>query len=82
MPNVASDSSASASDASSREIVGQMVFADFLALLDERQRPVVVLLHSGVTKLTDVASILGYSNHSAISKHLKPHFVAARNCRI
>jgi hypothetical protein len=34
------------------EIVGQMVFADFLALLDERQRQGVVPLHSRVTKLT------------------------------
>lgn len=53
------------------EVVGQTVYADFLALLDERERQVVVLLNSGVTTLTEVASILGYSNHSAISKRLK-----------
>jgi hypothetical protein len=48
-----------------------MLYADFLALLDERDRQVVVVLHSGQTKLTDVATILGYANHSAVSKRLK-----------
>lgn len=47
-----------------------LVLADFLALLDERERQVVVLLHSGVTKIGEVASILGYKNHSPISKRL------------
>ena len=36
------------------EIVDRLVFSDFLALLDERDRQVVVLLRSGVTKLTEV----------------------------
>jgi hypothetical protein len=52
------------------EVEADMVFADFLALLDERERQVVVLLRSGVTKVGDVASILGYKNHSPISKRL------------
>jgi hypothetical protein len=50
--------------------VDRLVFSDFLALLDERDRQVVVLLRSGVTKLTEVADILGYRNHSPISKRL------------
>ena len=45
-----------------------LVFADFLALLDERERQVVVLLRSGYTKVGDVAGILGYKNHSPVSK--------------
>jgi hypothetical protein len=52
------------------EVEDNLVFADFLALLDERERQVVVLLNSGVTKVGDVASILGYKNHSPISKRL------------
>jgi len=31
---------------------------------------VVVLLRKGVTNLGDVASLLGYANHSAVSKRL------------
>ena len=53
------------------EVEGRIVYGDFLALLDERDRQIVVLLHSGETKLTDVADLLGYSNHSAVSKRLR-----------
>ncbi|MFF5230279.1 hypothetical protein [Dactylosporangium sp. NPDC000521] len=53
------------------EIDGQLVFADFLALLDPRGRQIVVLLNSGMTKLTDIADVLGYRNHSPVSKRLK-----------
>lgn len=52
------------------EIIGSMVTADFLALLDTQDRRIVVLLSSGHTKLTDVANTLGYANHSAVSKRL------------
>ncbi|MEU8075936.1 sigma-70 family RNA polymerase sigma factor [Catellatospora citrea] len=52
------------------EIVDRHVFDDFLALLDERERQVVVLLRSGVTKLTDIAQIMGYAGHSSVSKKL------------
>jgi hypothetical protein len=52
------------------EVMGNMATSDFLALLNERDREVVVLLSSGVTKLTEVAHIMGYSNHSAVSKRL------------
>ena len=53
------------------EVEGQMVYSDFLALLDPQDRQIVVVLISGTTKLTEVAQILGYSNHSAVSKRLK-----------
>jgi hypothetical protein len=52
------------------EVEANMLFADFLALLDKRDRQVVVLLQSGVTKVGDVAKILGYRNHSPVSKRL------------
>ena len=42
-----------------------------MALLNKKDREVVVVLNSGVTNLTDVAGILGYANHSPISKRLK-----------
>ena len=52
------------------EVEHNLVFADFLALLDERERQVVILLHSGLTKVGDVARALGYKNHSPVSKRL------------
>ncbi|WP_194835939.1 sigma-70 family RNA polymerase sigma factor [Nocardia sp. XZ_19_369] len=52
------------------ETIDRVVYSDFLALLNERDREVVVLLHSGVTSLTEIADIMGYSNHSPISKRL------------
>ena len=52
------------------EIVGNMVTNDFLALLDVKERQIVVCLNSGITKLTEIAQILGYANHSPVSKKL------------
>jgi hypothetical protein len=53
------------------EVVDRVVFGDFLALLNEKDREIVVLLSSGVTKLTEVAQIMGYRNHSPVSKRLE-----------
>lgn len=52
------------------QIVDRVVLGDLLALLDVKDRQIVILMHSGVTKLTEIAGLLGYSNHSAISKRL------------
>lgn len=52
------------------EVLGNLVTNDFLALLDTRNQQIVVLLNSGVTSKTEIADILGYANHSAISKRL------------
>ncbi len=52
------------------EVLGTLVTSDFMALLNERDREVVVLLSSGFTKLTEIAEVLGYANHSAVSKRL------------
>jgi hypothetical protein len=52
------------------EVIDRMLFGDFLALLDTRDRTIVVLLRSGFTKLTEVAEVMGYRTHSAVSKRL------------
>lgn len=52
------------------EVLGRIVTNDFLAILDARNREIVVLLNSGVTSRTEIAKILGYANHSAVSKRL------------
>lgn len=51
------------------EILGKLVTSDFLALLNEKQREVVVLLSSGFRQ-HEIAEKLGYANHSPISKRL------------
>jgi hypothetical protein len=48
------------------EVLGSLITNDFLALLDVRNRQIVVLLASGVTSKTEIADILGYANHSAV----------------
>jgi hypothetical protein len=51
-------------------VLGNVVTNDFLALLDARNREIVVLLNSGMTSKTQIADILGYANHGAVSKRL------------
>lgn len=41
------------------EVVGNVVTNDFLALLDDRNREIVVLLASGMTSKTEIADVLG-----------------------
>jgi len=53
------------------QVLDDVVYGDFLAVLGPRDRQIVVLLRSGVTKLGAAAEILGYKNHSAVSKQLK-----------
>ncbi|MFI0412373.1 hypothetical protein [Actinomadura sp. 3N508] len=55
------------------EVLDGLVYGDFLALLDPRERQVVVLLRSGVTNLTEIAQLLGYAKHSPVSKAPGPH---------
>lgn len=52
------------------EVVGNLVTNDFLTLLDNRNRQIVVLLNSGVTSRSEIADVLGYANHSPVSKRL------------
>lgn len=51
------------------EILGNLVTSDFLALLDTKQREIVVLLSSGYRQ-HEIAEKLGYANHSPVSKKL------------
>jgi hypothetical protein len=52
------------------DLSGSLVTSDFLALLDEKQRQVVVMLSSGFRQ-HEIAELLGYANHSPISKRLE-----------
>lgn len=52
------------------EVLGSLITNDFLTLLDGRNRQIVVLLNNGVTSKTEIADVLGYANHSAVSKRL------------
>lgn len=52
------------------EIHEGLLWEDFLALLDTKERRIVVLLRNGHTKLRDIAKELGYANHSPVSKAL------------
>jgi hypothetical protein len=52
------------------EVHENLLWQDFLVLLNPKERRVVVCLRNGVTKLGDIAKELGYSNHSPISKML------------
>ena len=52
------------------EVYENLMWEDFLALLDTKERRIVVLLRNGITKVGEVSKILGYANHSPISKAL------------
>ena len=52
------------------EVHENLIFEDFFGLLDEKARTIVVCLRSGTTNLSEIASKLGYANHSAVSKAL------------
>jgi hypothetical protein len=52
------------------EYTDNLLWQDFSALLDRRERHVVVCLRNGTTKLGHIAAQLGYANHSPISKAL------------
>lgn len=49
-----------------------LVWEDFLALLDPKERRIVVCLRSGFSNLTDVARQLGYANHPPSPERYTP----------
>jgi hypothetical protein len=53
------------------EYTDDLLWQDFMSFLDPKERHIVVALRSGTTKLGDIASTLGYANHSPISKALE-----------
>ena len=42
-----------------------------MALLDIKERQIVILIRNGCTKVGEISKILGYANHSPVSKALK-----------
>ena len=52
------------------EAIENTLWSDFMGLLDQKERQITVLLRSGTTKLGDIATEMGYANHSPVSKAL------------
>ena len=52
------------------EYTEDLLWQDFTALFDKRERHVVICLRNGATNLNEIARELGYANHSPISKAL------------
>lgn len=48
-----------------------LLWEDFFAVLNAKEKRVVVCLRSGMSKATDIAATLGYANHSPVSKTLQ-----------
>lgn len=53
------------------EVEGNLVWEDFLALLNKKEKNIVVLIRSGITQVGEISKELGYANHSPVSKALK-----------
>jgi hypothetical protein len=47
-----------------------LLWQDFFALLNARERRIVVCLRSGISRATEIGRELGYANHSPVSKAL------------
>ncbi len=52
------------------ELHENLLWEDFLAILDPRERRITVCLKNGLTKVGEISKELGYANHSPISKAL------------
>jgi hypothetical protein len=52
------------------ELADRLVWRDFFALLDAKERQIVVCLTKSATNLTEAAEMLGYANHAPVSKAL------------
>lgn len=53
------------------ELHGNVLWRDLMAILDPKDRRVVICLHKGITRVGEIATALGYANHSPISKALE-----------
>jgi hypothetical protein len=53
------------------EIHEKLLWEDFVAFLDKKERRIVVCLRSGLTRVGEIADELGYANHSPVCKALK-----------
>lgn len=52
------------------EVFENLIWEDFMALLNLKERHVVVCLRNGITRVGEISKLLGYSNHSPVSKAL------------
>lgn len=52
------------------EVHDNLLWEDFMTLVDPRDRRIIVCLRSGLTRVGDIAAELGYANHSPVSKAL------------
>jgi hypothetical protein len=52
------------------EVCEDLIWEDFLALLDQKERRIVVCIRNGITRVGEISEILGYANHSPLSKAL------------
>lgn len=50
------------------EVHEDLIWEDFIALLNPKEKQIVICLKNGITKLTDIGQYLNYANHSPISK--------------
>ena len=53
------------------ELHDNLLWEDFISILDPKERRVVICLRNGITKLAEIGKLLGYANHSPVSKALK-----------
>jgi hypothetical protein len=53
------------------ELHGNLLWEDFIALLDRKERRIVVCLKNGTTRVSEISKRLGYANHSPVCKALK-----------
>lgn len=61
------------------DIVDQMVLSDFMTVIDEKNRQIVLLVTSGESNLSEVGRQLGYANNSAVQKRLRKLAVKAKH---
>ena len=52
------------------EVEGDMLYRNLMTVVSPKDRRVVVCLHNGITRAREIAELLGYANHSPVSKAL------------
>ena len=52
-----------------RQSTRNILWSDLLAILDKKERSIMICLRNGRTQL-EISSLLGYANHSAVCKAL------------
>jgi hypothetical protein len=52
------------------ECEGNLLWEDFFAILNKKERSIVVCLKNGITNHGEIGELMGYKNHSPVSKAL------------